>query len=264
MRADSGIDRLWVFDFDGTLSPIVADRAAARLHPACRALLRDLARRPGNAVAVLSSRTIEDLAPRVPVEGVILGGNSGLEWLFPGGHRVRPGAGAEERLAASRRRADRLLAPLAAVPGVEIEDKRWSAAVHFRLVAPERIPAVRSLIAELKRQPGIRAYDGPFAVEIQFLPSVSKAFGLRRLCRMTGVRCAPRCIVYAGDDESDARAMAWLQRGGGTAIVVGDRVRLDGARRVAGPAALARAIRETAAATACAAAGPGSAGGTSR
>jgi len=38
-----GIRSLWVFDFDGTLSPIVEDRHAARIHPMCRELLKDLA-----------------------------------------------------------------------------------------------------------------------------------------------------------------------------------------------------------------------------
>lgn len=239
-----GIGRLWIFDFDGTLSPIVPDRAAARLHPACRAALRDLARRPGELVAVLSSRTVEDLAPRVPVEGVILGGNSGLEWLFPGGHRVRPGSRAEERLAASRRRTDRLFAPLAAVPGVEIEDKRWSAAVHFRRVSPDALSTVHSLIGALKNQPGIRVYDGPLAVEVQFLPSVSKAYGIRRLCRILGVHPSRQSIICAGDDENDAKAMLWLLDRGGTAIAVGDRIRMRGIVRVAGPVQLARAVRE--------------------
>jgi trehalose 6-phosphate phosphatase len=78
---------LWVFDFDGTLSPIVPDRAAARLHRECERMLRFLARSPWNRVAVLSSRTLDDVGSRVPVPGVFIGGASGLEWRFPGGHR---------------------------------------------------------------------------------------------------------------------------------------------------------------------------------
>lgn len=68
-----GRRRLWVFDFDGTLSPIVPDRTAARLHPECRELLNELVRAPGRFVAVLSSREIEDLSRRVPLPGVFPG-----------------------------------------------------------------------------------------------------------------------------------------------------------------------------------------------
>ncbi|MCR4310146.1 MAG: hypothetical protein NUW14_09085 [Deltaproteobacteria bacterium] len=55
------IRSLRVFDFDGTLSPIVDDRHAARVHPMCRELLKGLARMPWHFVAVLSSREIEDV-----------------------------------------------------------------------------------------------------------------------------------------------------------------------------------------------------------
>ena len=70
---------LWVFDFDGTLSPIVPERNEARLHRECERMLRFLARSPWNRVAVLSSRTLDDVVSRVPVPGVFVGGASGLD-----------------------------------------------------------------------------------------------------------------------------------------------------------------------------------------
>ena len=36
------MERIWFFDFDGTLSAIVPDRVCAELHPACRAMLLEL------------------------------------------------------------------------------------------------------------------------------------------------------------------------------------------------------------------------------
>ena len=42
--------RLWVFDFDGTLSPLVPNRNAARLHPASGAMLKELADVLGGAI----------------------------------------------------------------------------------------------------------------------------------------------------------------------------------------------------------------------
>jgi len=235
--------RLFVFDFDGTLSPLVPDRSAAQLHPACRALLRALAGHPGNVVAVLSSRAIEDLVPRVPVPRVYLGGGSGLEWRLPGGHRVKPGDDAERARERARETLRAPLGRLKAFPGVEVEEKRWSAAVHYRAVLPEAVPMLVPLLEELRRTPGIRVFDGPAAAEVQFFPFMNKAVGVRRLCRILSFDPHGAVIVYAGDDDNDAVAMRWVLSRKGTAFAVGGRVRVPGARHVAGPAALARAVR---------------------
>jgi len=243
---NSDISHLYVFDFDGTLSSIVHDRNAARLHPACRELLKDLVRTPGCAPAVLSSREIGDLSRRVPVPGVILGGASGLEWRIPGGHRIRPGHVAEVR----RDRAHAPLAPLlsrfSVFPGVDVEDKGWSVTVHHRHVLPEAAGMLEPLLKELEETPGIRVFRGPFAAEAQLFPHVNKSFGVRRLCRFLAVDPSRAQLLYAGDDENDAVAMRWVLGKGGIAFCVGKPLRVNGARVVANPVELARAIRNLA------------------
>ncbi|MBI5419101.1 MAG: trehalose-phosphatase [Deltaproteobacteria bacterium] len=234
---------LWVFDFDGTLSPLVPDRTEARLHPASRALLRDLAADPGNGVAVLSSRSLDDLVPRVPVARAFLGGGSGFEWRLPGGHRVLPGEAAERKLAETREAVLPLLGRLSVFPGVDLEDKRWSVAVHFRRVLPEAMSMLAPLLAEIAALPGIRVFRGPSAAEVLFFRGANKSFGVRRLCRILNFDPASGRLVYAGDDENDAVAMRWILSRKGTALVVGDRVRVRGARNVADPADLARVVR---------------------
>ena len=243
MSAGPDVRRLWVFDFDGTLSPIVPDRAAARLHPASLALLKDLSRDPRSRVAVLSTRTLEDLVPRIPVREAILGASSGLDWRVPGGRRVLAGESARNRLDAARAGAFPLLERLGAVAGVEIEDKRWSAAVHYRHVSPETMPALVPLFEDLGRCPGVRVYSGPMVAEVQFLPSVNKAFGLRLLCRFLRFEAGRDRLFYAGDDENDAVAMRWVLARNGTVFAVGKLVRVPGALAVSGPSALARAVR---------------------
>lgn len=238
--------RLWVFDFDGTLSPVVSDRNAARLHPASRAMLKELAANFRNRVAVLSSRTLEDLVARVPIPGLFLGGGSGMEWRLPAGHRFRAESEAQRKVEEARRSVLPALKRISAVPGVELEAKRWSAAVHFRGVPPEALPLLSPEIQELKRHPGIRVFEAAAAVEVQFSLSANKSFGVRRLCAFlrfdpSGGRC-----FYAGDDENDAAAMRWVISRKGTAIVVGNGIRIPGVRNVPGPAGLARAVRSLA------------------
>jgi trehalose 6-phosphate phosphatase len=243
---EGNVRYLWIFDFDGTLSPVVPDRDKAALHPMCRELLESLSRRDGHFVAVLSSREIEDLVRRIPLPRVILGGASGLAWRLPGGHRIRPGDPAESRRDEARKNLAPILSRLAAFPGVDVEDKGWSVAVHYRNVLPEALPMLDPLLEELAGSPGIRVFRGTYAVEVQLFPNVSKSFGVRRLCRLLKFDPSNDRILYAGDDENDAVAMRWVLKKGGIALSVGKRALVRGARSVADPAALARAVGELA------------------
>ncbi|MBP2669456.1 MAG: superfamily hydrolase [Deltaproteobacteria bacterium] len=237
---------LWTFDFDGTLSRIVPDRNDARLHPECGRMLRYLLSSPWNRVAVISSRALEDIAPRVPIPGLYVGGGSGLEWRLPGGGRTGPGSSAERLLSANQRAVAPLLSEITAIPGVEVEDKRWSVAIHIRNASPQTFRRRASLLARLRDLPGIKAYRGHDVLEVQLVKGGGKSNGLRRHCRLAGWNPSRDGIVYAGDDEDDTVAMRWVLRKGGTAFCVGDRVHVPGAHHVEGPAALALAVRHLA------------------
>ena len=244
MNCMPGQRLLWVFDFDGTLSPIVADRNEARLHRECERMLRFLARSPWNRVAVLSSRTLDDVVARVAVPGIFLGGASGLEWMLPGGRRIGPGAASEALLVEKRRAVFPILMEMSSIPGVEIEDKRWSVAVHYRNASPGSFRKKMSLLQRLKGRTGIKVYRGPEVVEVQLLRGGGKSSGVRRLCRLAGWDPVSERVVYAGDDENDAMAIRWVLSKGGAGIVVGNRISVPQARHVEDPAGLARAIRE--------------------
>jgi len=237
------IRRLWVFDFDGTLSPIVFNRKAATLHPAGRNLLRALADLPGDIVAVLSSRALSDLMFRVPLPKIYLGGGSGMEWKFPGGRRI--GMTAEDRFRAERARDSLrpLLAACSKIPGVEIEDKYWSMAIHFRRVDPHDLPALDEFRNDLASRGDIRMFPGPCVVDIQVLKEAGKTHGLARLCRFLRYDPTRGGVFYAGDDENDAAAMRWVLARKGTAVSVGGRAGTAGARSVTGTAGLAHIVR---------------------
>jgi trehalose 6-phosphate phosphatase len=235
---------LWVFDFDGTLSPVVPDRNEARLRRECERMLRFLVRSPWNRVAVLSSRTLDDIVSRVPVPGVFVGGASGLEWQLPGGHRIGPGAPSEALLEERRRAVSPLIEEMASIPGVAIEDKRWSIAIHYRNASPRSFRRRVSLLQRLRNRQGIKVFRGPEVVEVQLLGGGGKSAGVRRLCRLAEWDPARERIVYAGDDENDAVAIRWVLSKGGAGIVVGNRIIIPHAMHVDGPAGLARAVRE--------------------
>jgi trehalose 6-phosphate phosphatase len=123
---------LWMFDFDGTLSPLVADRTAASLDPNCRDMLHQLAAKRNYRCAVISSRLLADITSCVDVPGIYLGGGSGLEWRLPDGRLRVPKA---DRMDAIQKIRETLIPEImewSRLPGIEIEDKQWSVAIHIR------------------------------------------------------------------------------------------------------------------------------------
>jgi trehalose-phosphatase len=243
-----GLPELWCFDFDGTLSELVPDRDTAVMEPACRQVLAGLAHRFPNRVAVISSRDLDDLIVRAAVPGVHLGGGSGLEWRTAHGESLEPGEEMTARLSSRRRAYLPLIREVASSPGVEVEDKGWSVALHFG-AAPSGEGALdlSTRLEELKKHRELRLYAGPRSVEVQFLEEADKRLGMRRLCRIA--RVDPESggpFFYAGDDENDAVAMRWILERGGIAVVVGNRIAVEGAFVVAGPRALAAAVGEMA------------------
>ena len=105
------------------------------------------------------------------------------------------------------------------------------------------MPSLVPLLGELESCPGIRVYSGPMAAQVQLLPSVDKAFGVRLLCRFLNFDAGGGRLFYAGDDENDAAAMRWVLSRKGTVFAVGNRVRIRGVLSVDGPPALVRAVR---------------------
>jgi trehalose 6-phosphate phosphatase len=237
-----GHRRLWVFDFDGTLSRIVPDRYEAWLDSECEAMLRFLQGSPWNLVAVISSRTLDDLASRVPLPNFPIGGGSGLEWEMPGGYRTCPDRAAEELLEKNRRSVGAILVELAAIPGVEVEDKRWSVAIHFGNARQKSFRKLTVLLQRLRGQAGIKVYRGPEVAEVPLVTGGNKAAGVRRLCQLIGWDFSRDRILYAGDDENDATAIRWVLDLGGAAIVVGSRIGDPRAGYAEGPAELAASV----------------------
>ena len=175
---------------------------------------------------------------------MFVGGASGLEWKLPGGHRIGPGAASEALLEKKRTAVSPILKEMASIPGVEIEDKRWSVAIHYRNASPRSSRKRTSLLQRLRDRTGIKLYRGHDVVEVQLVPGEGKSAGVRRLCRLADWDPAGERIVYAGDDENDAVAIRWVLSKGGAGIVVGNRITVPRALHVENPAGLARAVRE--------------------
>ena len=121
-------------DFDGTLSPIVADPRDARAQPGAAAALGALARRVGT-VAIITGRpaaTAVEYGGLADVPGLIVLGHYGFERWSDGQVAVRP---TPPGVVAARERLPGILASAGAPVGTWTEDKGHAVAVHTRRTA---------------------------------------------------------------------------------------------------------------------------------
>ena len=222
LAAERGERPLAVFlDYDGTLSPIVADPRAAALPDDTRAVLAALAAR--FPVAILSGRDREDVAARVGLAGLTYAGNHGFDIAGPGQRRVHPEAAAA---VGEIDRAEReLVQRLGRLAGVVIERKRYSVAVHVRQVdSPATVAQVERTVAAIRERTGLRRRDGKKVFELEPATAWDKGRALAWLVDVLQARTGARpFVLYAGDDETDEDAFAVL-RGDGLGVRVGEPV----------------------------------------
>lgn len=177
-------------DFDGTLCPIVAERERARMPASTRRLLAAVARL--YPVVVVSGRARADVAGRLrglPLAGIV--GNHGAE---------EDGTPAPSSV---RRWLARLERELAELPGVELEDKGASLAVHYRR-APRPTAAWRAIVAAVDRLPGVRRVEGHAVVNVVPERAPHKGSAVSSWRRRLGADS----VLYVGDDVTDEDAFA--------------------------------------------------------
>ncbi|PWU23320.1 MAG: trehalose-phosphatase [Candidatus Rokuibacteriota bacterium] len=215
---------LLLTDYDGTLTPIVANPADATLPLGMRRQLEALTKSPLIDVAVVSGRDLADLRERVGLSDVIYAGCHGLEIEGPGLSFRHPEAEAQEAALRVISRELSQRAPI--VPGMHVEPKRFGLAIHYRHVAPDQMAQVESELARAIQQCGgrLRIFHGSQVIEIQ--PQVGWNKGdcvlwIRDVLK--GSAAEPVLMIYMGDDWTDENAFEALS-GQGITIRVGASV----------------------------------------
>jgi trehalose 6-phosphate phosphatase len=200
-------------DYDGTLSPIVEDPEKARPQTESVGALRSLAGLHETTTAVISGRALRDLATmsRLPSE-VHLVGSHGSEFDIGFVHSLDgPARELHHKLEAALYELARDL------PGVHLEVKPASVAVHVRRAAPE---VADQIVAALHEGPctwdGIQVTEGKAVVEMAVVQT-DKGHALDVLRHQVGATAA----VFVGDDVTDEKAFARLS-GPDLGVKVGD------------------------------------------
>jgi len=206
-------EAMLAFDFDGVLSPIVADPDQAYAHPDALPVLRRLAWRVGT-LAIVTGRPaavvvrLGGFAEVSELAGLLVAGHYGEErWDARTGETTAPpvAPGVE----AVRQKLPGLLRQWGAPEGTSIEDKGRAVAVHVRRTSdPDAaLDLLSGPVADLARAEGLSVQPGRMVMELK-PAGMDKGAVLRTLVGETGART----VMYSGDDLGDLPAYDAVDR----------------------------------------------------
>jgi len=207
-----------LLDIDGTLLDFAPTPREVWVPPELSTTLKRLHERTGGALALVSGRSLNDIdlifAPEVfPA----IGGHGAEMRLQPDSEAVAAHAPPLDK------ELKRRLAAIAKLsPGILLEDKGYSLALHYRL-APQAEKAIYEAVslirAELPNAP-IEVLPGKSVCEIKH-SGFTKATGVREL--MTHEPFKARRPFFIGDDVTDETVFAIMPDFNGLSFSVGRR-----------------------------------------
>jgi trehalose 6-phosphate phosphatase len=215
-------DAALFIDVDGTLLEIAPQPELVLVPQPLPALLQRLARRRGGALALISGRPIADLDRLLRPWHGAAAGLHGAERRRPDGSFGAAGDGPADRRAAAAlaRLRPQLLALAAGAPGLRLEDKGRTLALHYR-AAPERAGAVRAAAERALREAGdcLRLIAGKMVIELQ-PRHIGKDRAIAAFLAEPPFR--GRLPVFLGDDTTDEDGFAEVNRRGGLSVRIGE------------------------------------------
>jgi trehalose 6-phosphate phosphatase len=206
-----------LLDIDGTLLDLMPTPREVWVPPGLAKTLRRLHECTGGALAMVSGRSLNDIDLIFAPDQFPAVGGHGAEM------RIR---GDGEALSAAPAMDKELKLRLAAIaklsPGILLEDKGYSLALHYRL-APQAEKAIYEAVslirADLPNAP-IEVLPGKCVCEIKYA-GFDKASGVRELMKQEPFR--GRRPLFIGDDVTDESVFAIMPDMHGLAFSVGRR-----------------------------------------
>ncbi len=212
-------------DYDGVLSAIAPRPEEARIDERTQNILVQLSSRDALHLGIVSGRALADIRARVGIQGIVYIGNHGCEIDGPGILRNIQSV-PERALASLRTILKQLQRAMRSYPGVIIEDKTFTVAVHFRLAAREQVPLIlrdfSTVVSDQKTDHLLCVTAGKEVVEVRPCAAWDKGQAVAWLLRERhGIDWRRKALpVFLGDDKTDEDAFRLL-RDQGITIRVG-------------------------------------------
>jgi len=214
-------------DYDGTLTPIVDRPELAALSPAMREVLGSLSRQC--PVGIISGRDRQDVSALVNLDSLIVAGSHGFDIAGPQDLTLQHEVGTQysSTLNQAEQSLRNLLRPIS---GSFVERKKFSIAVHYRLVAPESVPRLEHEVFQvLSDFPDLRRTEGKKVIEIQPRIQWDKGKALLWLLDSLKWKAHNHYPLYIGDDLTDEDAFGAVRQIG-VGIVVEEGYRFSSAQ----------------------------------
>jgi trehalose 6-phosphate phosphatase len=217
-------------DIDGTLLELAPTPTEVVVPPDLAELLDNLQHRLGGAVALISGRSLADIDALFPSLTLTAAGQHGAEIRLAGAatERLGPANGVLAGL------VPRVATFAAARPGILVEDKGMTIAVHCRQV-PAYQDELGQFLTDLAAEHAdlLETIRGHRVFEIKPRNS-SKRTAVEHLMRIAPF--AGRLPLFIGDDRTDEDGFAAVRALGGHAIRVGQEEPTIATWRMADPA----------------------------
>lgn len=209
-------------DYDGTLTPIVADPEKATLPDSTRKTIRRLTQH--YSVAIISGRDLDDVHKMVGVGNIAYAGSHGFDIVGPGGKYRNQEMG--KRFLPMLEDAEReLRKAVKDIPGAKVEHKRFAIALHYRQVENSNVNALEQRFDNvLSHYPELRKSTGKKVMELRPDVAWDKGKALQYLLETLYTDSGRILPLYIGDDTTDEDAFRVISDRG-IAIVVGSEKR---------------------------------------
>jgi trehalose 6-phosphate phosphatase len=205
-----------LLDIDGTILDFAPSPHQVSVPAGLRETLTHLSSLTGGALALVSGRSIDDIdAIFSPLRVAAIGVH---------GAEMRTGAHApvQQRAVPLSDDLKRRLGKVAELePGILVEDKGYSIALHYRqspASEPEVLRAIRTICAGAPQE-AVEILPGKFVVDIK-PPAITKGEAVRELMQYPPF--AGRHPIFIGDDTTDLSVFDVIPKFGGRAYSVGE------------------------------------------
>ena len=216
-QAASRARRIFLFlDFDGTLAPIRRKPGQVWLAPDVSRILKGL-QVGGTTLAIISGRGLRDVRRRAAIRSIWYAGAHGYFLQSPHGKKISLLNRTQRGQIAGVLRE--LRAQLRGLPGIQIESKEATVAIHYRRAARSAEKQALQIVQRAaKRHANLTLMHGKKVWELLPSARTDKWTAVQAILAQEKYRASRDLLFYFGDDTTDEAVFRKMK---GISVAVG-------------------------------------------